>query len=156
MADLWLIRALWDGSKSLCIAPFILVKSRGKKNNGSMKELKFIPRIDVCMDKQTLVVGSHTSRWHSKRGQSSFFIFNYGKAQCVHSFKILYLMKEEEFLNEITVRFGIPNQHAIFWISFSGKGMLGIPWNIQHCINIWDRKFQPKSFTLGEVLSNEK
>lgn len=48
--------------QSLCIAPFILVKSRGKKNNGSMKELKFIPHIDVCMDKQTLAVGSHTSR----------------------------------------------------------------------------------------------
>jgi len=67
MADLWLIRALGVRAKRLCIVLSILGKSRGEKNNGSTQELKFLPFIDACVDKQTFVVGSHTSRLHRKR-----------------------------------------------------------------------------------------
>lgn len=61
---------------------FILGKSRGKKNSGSTKELKFLPLIDACMDKQAFVVGSHTSGFYyieRDDKQSSFLILKYGK-----------------------------------------------------------------------------
>lgn len=97
MADLRLIRALGVRPKRIYIVLFILGKSRGKKNNGSTKELKLFPLIDVCMDKQTFVVGSHASRLHRKDKQSFFFILKYSvpyyghfsKTQCVQPSKIL-------------------------------------------------------------------
>lgn len=78
MAALQLMRALGVRPKRFYNVLFILGRSRGKKNNGSTKELKLFLLIDACMDKQTLVVGSHTSRLHRKDKQSFFFFIKNG------------------------------------------------------------------------------